>query len=242
MNISSALRFMLGLVVLLSLVIVTYAAGLDIVTFKDFPDFAVAGQPLNLAFRVWVPSLDPIANLQPHIRATFCPGPCSTGLAAQPRNETHTKELVAKGSVKAGAKTGDYAAALILPEPGEWVITIDTEYTGASTLPPLEVIAPGTAAPMPLSHVVRGMRLFTAKGCSGCHLWEELGRVYGPDLTGKRFAPEYLKRFLADPSITPVPKEVCSRDRSFCGSPYAMPNLNLKDAEIEALITFINTK
>ena len=86
------------------------------------------------------------------------------------------------------------------------------------------------------------MRLFTAKGCSACHLREEVGRVYGPDLTGKRFAPEYLKKFLVDPSITSVPAGVCSTDRSYCGSPYAMPNTNLKDAEIEALAAFINAK
>jgi hypothetical protein len=59
-------------------------------------------------------------------------------------------------------------------------------------------------------------------------------------LTGERFSPEYVKKFLADPGITPVPEEVCSRDRSYCGSPYAMPNLNLKDAEIEALTAFLN--
>jgi hypothetical protein len=68
------------------------------------------------------------------------------------------------------------------------------------------------------------------------------GRLYGPDLTGKRFATEYLRRFLADPSITPVPEEICSKDRSYCGSPYEMPNLNLKDAEIEALVAFITKK
>jgi hypothetical protein len=67
----------------------------------------------------------------------------------------------------------------------------------------------------------------------------EGGALYGPDLTDKRFAKEYLTRFLADPSIKPVPEEVCSKDRSYCGSPYAMPNLNLKDVEIEALVAFI---
>jgi hypothetical protein len=68
------------------------------------------------------------------------------------------------------------------------------------------------------------------------------GRLYGPDLTGKRFVTEYLRKFLADPSITPAPEEVCSKDRSSCGSPYAMPNLHLKDAEIEALVAFITNK
>ena len=44
------------------------------------------------------------------------------------------------------------------------------------------------------------------------------------DLTGHLFPPDYLKKFLADPSIKPA----------------EMPNLKLKDSEIEALAAFIN--
>jgi len=44
------------------------------------------------------------------------------------------------------------------------------------------------------------------------------------DLTGRRFQPDYLKKFLADPGVkTPD-----------------MPNLKLKDDEIESLAAFIN--
>jgi hypothetical protein len=39
-----------------------------------------------------------------------------------------------------------------------------------------------------------------------------------------------------------VPKEVCNKDLSYCESPYAMPSLGLKPAEIEALVAFINKK
>ena len=44
------------------------------------------------------------------------------------------------------------------------------------------------------------------------------------DLTGKRFQPDYLRKFLADPSIKPA----------------EMPNLKLKEDEIEALAAFLN--
>jgi hypothetical protein len=195
----------------------------------------VAGKPLNLTFTVRVP-LEPLAGLQPNIRATFCPNPCSTGTGLA----TNANVPVANARAKAGAATGEYTAVLILPDPGAWVITIDTDLAGACVLPPLKVIFPGTPAPTPSSPATRGLRLFTAKGCYRCHFYEKVngGRAYGPDLTGKGFDPEYLKNFLADPSITPVPEMICSR--SVCGSPYPMPNLNLKDAEIEALIAFIN--
>jgi cytochrome c553 len=215
---------MLGLIALLSFITMTYAGGWDLVTLKDFPDFAVAGKPLNLTFTVWVPSLEPLAKVQPVVHAIDAKG------------------RAVRAKARVGKPTGEYTAALILPEPGDWVITIDTEYPGAATMPKLKVIAPGAPPPSPFSSATRGQRLFTTKGCNGCHVREGVsdGREYGPDLTGKRFPAEYLKKFLEDPSITPVPEVVCSKNG--CGSPYAMPNLNLKDAEIEALVAFINKK
>jgi hypothetical protein len=223
MNTPSALRVPLGFVALFSLVGVAYSGGWDLVTVKDFPDFAVAGKPLNLTFTVWVPSLESLTGLHPVVRAT------------------RAKGRAVKAIAKASAATGEYTASLILPEPDDWVIAFDTEYENAATLPPLKVIDPGEPLPSAFSLATRGSRLFTLKGCNGCHLHPEVkdGRLYGPDLTSSRFAVEYLRRFLADPSITPAPAEVCSKDRSYCGSPYAMPNLNLKDAEIEALVAFI---
>jgi hypothetical protein len=226
MKTPSALRFLAGCVALLSLVTVAYGGGWDLVTVKDFPDFAMAGKTLELTFTVWVPSLKPLTGLHPAVRATDAKGRAVRAVA------------------KPSAATGEYTVALILPEPGEWVIAVDTEYESAATLPPLKVIAPGTPAPNPFSLTTRGLRLFTLKGCNGCHLHPEVkeGRLYGPDLTGKRFAAEYLRRFLADASITPAPEEVCSQDRSSCGSPYAMPNLSLKDDEIQPLIAFITKR
>ena len=44
------------------------------------------------------------------------------------------------------------------------------------------------------------------------------------DLTGKRFPPDYLKKFLADPSVKTAD----------------MPNLHLTADEIEGLAAFIN--
>src|SRR5262245_54292537 len=227
MKISFTLRCVLGLVVVLFLVTVTYAGGWSLVTVKDFPDFAVAGKSLNLTFTAWVPNpLDPLPPLHPVAHAT---------------NE---KGRAVRVNARAGGAKGEYTAALTFPEPGDWVIALDTEYENTAILPPITVVAPGSPTPKPLPLASRGMRLFTAKGCNGCHLHPDLngGRLYGPDLEGQRFDPEYLRRFLADPSITPVPEEICSKDGAICGSPYAMPNLNLKKAEIEALVAFITRK
>src|SRR5262249_35160613 len=151
---------------------------------------------------VWVPSLEPIAGLQPVVRATDAKG------------------RAVRSEAKATSATGEFTAKLILPEPGDWTIVFDTEYKKAATRPPRKVIATGTSAPNPVSLATRGLRLFTVKGCNGCYLHPDVknGRLYGPDLTGNRFAAGYLTRFLADPSITPTPTEVCSKNQSYCGS------------------------
>lgn len=52
----------------------------------------------------------------------------------------------------------------------------------------------------------------------------------GPELTPKRYVPDYLAKLLADPSsVASVMK------------PATMPNLGLKPAEITALVAFINS-
>jgi len=169
----SALRFVAGCVALLSLVTAAYAGGWDLITVNDFPDFAVAGKTLELTFTVSVPSLEPLKGLHPVVRATDAKRPAVRAIAN-------------------ASAAGKYTAALVLPEPGEWVIAVDTEYQSAATLPPLKVIAPGTPAPSPFSLTTRGFRLFTLKGCNGCHLHPEVkeGCPYGPDLTGRRVPQE----------------------------------------------------
>jgi hypothetical protein len=206
---------------LLSFVAVTHAGFGSIITVRDFPEFAVAGKPLNLTFKVWVPSEEPLHQLRAWVTATS------------------TKETVAKVYAKPGPGPEEFTVALTLPEPGDWSVEIDDN----SKLPPLKVIAPGAVAPPPFPLTDRGRQLFVVKGCNACHLRNGPtdGYTYGPDLTGKRFPPDYLRRFLTDPSITPVPDEVCNRAGTICGSPYAMPSLDLKKPEIEALVVFINS-
>ena len=81
--------------------------------------------------------------------------------------------------------------------------------------------------------VQMGQALFVAKGCVTCHANRNIERRFldihvdiGPDLTGYAAAPEYLRMWLKDPAAVKPDTE--------------MPNLELKEAEIEALIVFLN--
>ena len=212
MNSRSVIQFALSLMTLFAIVIAAYAGGWAVITVNEFPDHGVAGQPLNLTFTIRQHGMTLLSGLEPSVRATAPGG------------------LVAKAAAVARREPGVYSAALTLPKPGDWTITIASGF-GVSelTLPTLKVIAPGAATPAAFSPMTKGLRLFTTKGCVGCHTHievkpERYGADVGGDLTGKRFAPDYLRKFLADPRIKPVD----------------MPNLNLKPEEIEALAGFIN--
>lgn len=80
-----------------------------------------------------------------------------------------------------------------------------------------------------------GQRLFIAKGCTTCHAHDQIPREWdaiyvdsGPNLTNFSADPEYLRRWLNDPaSIRPGTE---------------MPDLNLDQAEVEALINFLDSE
>jgi len=192
-------------------VTIAFAGGWATITLNQFPDYAVAGKPLNLVFIVRQHGQTPLGGLHPTIRAKSTSG------------------LVATAAAKAAGARGEYGAILALPDAGDWTITIASGFNdSATTLPNLKVIAAGSPAPNAFSLPTRGLRLFAAKGCVGCHRHLEVNPEHATDarldLTGKRFQQDYLKKFLADPTIKPA----------------EMPNLKLKEDEIEALAAFIN--
>jgi len=204
-------RFVLSMLVSFALVSIAFAGGWATITLNDFPEYTVAGKPWNLIFTVRQHGQMPLAGLRPSVRATTANGRIATTVA------------------KPTATRGEYTATLTLPEPGEWTIVIDSGFNASATkLQNLRVIAAGTPVPTPFSPATRGLRLFTAKGCVGCHRHLEVNPEHKTDarfdLTGRRFQQDYLKKFLADPNIKPA----------------EMPNLNLKEDEIEALAAFIN--
>ena len=86
-----------------------------------------------------------------------------------------------------------------------------------------------------ISQVELGSQLFVAKGCITCHVNNKVARASeywaieaGPNLTKFSASPEILRIRLKDPAAAK--------------SDTQMPNLNLSEAEIEALIAFINSK
>src|SRR5215470_9542119 len=113
---STQITFAIGLLLILTGVAI--AGGWAIVTLNEFPEYAVAGKPLNLTFSVRQHGVTLLPGLQPKVQATTASG------------------LQAKASVKPTANRGEYTTSLTLPEPGEWTIKISSGFNDSNvTLP-----------------------------------------------------------------------------------------------------------
>ncbi|MGH7427493.1 MAG: c-type cytochrome [Candidatus Methylomirabilaceae bacterium] len=189
--------------------------GWAVITVEDLPDQVVVGQPVTLTFAVRQHGRTLLSGLNPRVEAKG--GGQTVRAAAAP-----------------ATGTGRYAATLTLPNAGAWTLTVYSGFGPSNvTLMPLPAVNPGRA-PVEPALATRGQRLFVAKGCLTCHLHTEVpasGVVrVGADLSGRRYAAEYLQRFLADPSSVTTRRPGGEE----------MPDLNLAPREIAALTAFIN--
>ena len=95
------------------------------------------------------------------------------------------------------------------------------------------------APPVDAAAAKRGESLFQGRGCIGCHSIGK-GKRLGPDLAGvtERRDRDWLRRWLTNP--TPM-FETDSTAKALLAqyNNTKMPNLRLKDDEIEALLQYI---
>jgi protein SCO1/2 len=87
--------------------------------------------------------------------------------------------------------------------------------------------------------VKKGHNLFTARGCFGCHTVGK-GKLAGPDLAGvvERRDTEWLKKWLKAPDEM-IGSDATAQELVKEYKNVKMPNLKLKDDEIEALLHYM---
>jgi mono/diheme cytochrome c family protein len=186
------------------------------------PDQLVVGQPTTLAFSVLQHGTTPMAGLEPTVTLR--------------RSDAGWLGGRQRFAATPGAARGSYVATVTPEEVGEWTITIDAEWHEARiTLLPVRAVA--TATTSAASDSDQGRRLFVAKGCVTCHakrddtdVQERHQGPIGPDLTGRAFAPDWLATKLADPA----------RNRARTNEWVVMPDLDLGESEIAALVAYVN--
>jgi cytochrome c553 len=221
----------LGPMLVASIVAFASMGGWAVVTVKKIPDAWIAGKPLQLTWQVRQHGVSHLEGLQPTLEARAG--------SRRVRGTTWTFD-------EDGEK--GYRGRITFPEPGEWQVTIHSGFgRSRAVLIPWRVVDSvtpvrgtveehlrtiGVAA---LPEAERGRRMFAAMGCVTCHVHRAVGIAgevsdFGPDLTDRRFPPDYLARFLADPSIKPPTNGK------------RMPSLALRDKDIAPLVAFINAQ
>jgi mono/diheme cytochrome c family protein len=193
--------------------------GWAVVTVDDLPDYVVAGKPMEIGLVVRQHGVTLASGLSP--RVTMKTSDAQVSAIARPVGEK-----------------GHYVASLTVPSAGDYKMHIESGFAPSQgTLVPIRAIAAGAQPPRPLADADRGHRLFFAKGCVTCHVRGSEGTdgiKAGPDLTGRRYPPDYVAKFLADPEKSPLSKATTSYTR--------MPKLDMKDREIASLVAFINSE
>ena len=205
--------------------------GWAVVSVSKIPDAWIVGKPLQLSWQVRQHGLTPLPGLKPTLEAR----------SGSKRVTGSTWEFSDDGHK-------GYRGTIAFPDAGDWQVTIQSGFgRSRAVLIPWRVVdsvtpVRGTVESHlesrgmpPFAEAERGRRLFAAMGCITCHVHGAVpitGEVsdVGPDLTDRRFAPDYLARFLADPSIKP----------STNGT--RMPNLALREKDIAPLVAFINAE
>jgi hypothetical protein len=191
----------------------TLPGGWATITVEDVPDHLMVRQPVTLEYTVRQHGKQPLDGLRGMVVA----------------RDDNGREL--RVNAQPGRGAGRYVATLTVPEPGNWQLTIRSGFGPSNlSLLPVRAVAPGVpvAAPSPAD---RGRRLFVAKGCVTCHRHSGIAGSVGtgaPDLPNRALDPGFLARFLADPQA------VSSRSDRF------MPNLQLDEPEITALVAFLD--
>jgi mono/diheme cytochrome c family protein len=193
-----------------------HLGGWAVVTVDDVPDHLRVGKPLTLSFTVRQHGLTLMNDVRPRV-------------------EARSGETVTIAGAARGTRPGQYVAMLTVPRTGEWAVTVHSGWGSSKiTLLPMQAVGPNAPTPAPPPQREAGQRLFAGKGCITCHVHDEVkteGTLnVGPNLTGRRYPAEYLRRFLADPTIK-TPRTTVAQ----------MRNLALRQPEIEALVAFINT-
>lgn len=143
--------------------------------------------------------------------------------------------LCAAGTVMAFQRKSRWAVALVVIGLGVGLVSLRM----GPAVPEVEAESESVVeaeSGLSLSDAEFGAQLFVAKGCVTCHVNRKVENSYdywtidmgAPDLTNFSASPEVLRIRLKDPSAAK--------------SDTKMPNLGLKEYEIEALIAFINAK
>jgi cytochrome c2 len=262
MNTRLIVRSLLSVVALLAVCTsVAVAGGWAVITLDNFPTQVTAGQELSIGFTVRQHGQTLRSDLKPIVR--FEQAATKDSLQVTAQREGAEGHYVAVATLPAagewnwqvdieqfGMLTQPMPALTVQAAPAKATLTkaepsllsklmtfiralrqaFDDDSASAA---PVSLTAAQTA---PLDQVALGKALFSAKGCVMCHAHAGVKMQDGPfgfgesapNLSQKTYGDEYLRLWLKSPQdVKPQTK---------------MPQLQLKEHEIEALIAFLQSR
>lgn len=209
------------------------AGGWAVVSLDELPADIHAGENVLIGFTVLQHGVRPVHDLG--------------NLPVEPVLVLTHKATAQRVTVEAlpTKKPGHFVADITFPMDGVWLWSIKPLPFGEQEFPPLTVQPPAarsllqviraflngstppatTGAPAGSSPAATGEALFVAKGCAACH---DRGLNGAPFLNDYEPDPAFLRQWLRDPSAV--------RPGTY------MPNLQLSDSEIAALIAYLEVR
>lgn len=192
------------------------SGGWSVHTVENLPEYLVVGEPVEMSISLRGHGMTLVPNQSVMVHLTG-PNSAARTLKATPAD-----------------RPGYYIANLVVSEPGEWSVAVQSGPMLLNLLP-LRAIAAGDAPPARLTAVERGRHLYVAKGCVTCHgsseavdaqpgmIWRNTQVNVAPELIGTSFPRGYVEEVLANPGQR------------------RMPNLNLSGDEIGAIAAFLHS-
>ena len=201
----------------------TAFGGWTVITVRDLPEYFQVGTATKLEFAIRQHGRTLMDDRSPMVTLKKAGG----GFLSKKQ----------RFSAVRAPESGRYTATVTPEDTGTVEITIDADWYGSDvTLVPMRVVARGQE-PAPLAGHDRGRQLYVAAGCVTCHaklddpqLGDRKAIAVGPALTGRQFPVDWLAQKLAEPE----------RFRVGTGQESVMPALGLKEAEIAALVSYVN--
>ena len=255
-----ARSFAMALMLSLTMALTAAAGGWAVITLDELPASITAGQTFSIGFTVRQHGQTLRSDLKPIVRFDRVDAQKSFQVTAQRQGgEGHyvaeikfpgagqwdwrvdiglltqdlpTLTVQAASAGKAPAQARPSSLVKILEFIGAFRRAFADNASNATV--PVSLAAAQAA---PVDQIALGKALFSAKGCVMCHAHAAVkmqdgpfgfGDVQPPNLSEKNYGAEYLRMWLHDPQAV-KPKT-------------QMPNLQLSDREIEALITFLQAK
>lgn len=200
--------------------------GWAVITVENPPEALEAGATYQLEYTVRQHGEEPLSDLRGTLRIQPAGG-----------------RLIEVAATPAG-QPGRYRATFTVPAARTVDLTVASGFgpKGYSELALVPIAVTRRGEPRPaLATADRARALFVAKGCGTCHLngdvpeWAARNRPshnFAPDLTGRVLEAGYVRQRLTNPRSLPA----------IGNGQLRMPQLNLAQAEVEALVQFLGSR